>query len=344
LRTTSEGERATRGPQRDELVFRPGDMPPLFGDTAAALIVDDDEQMGAVLSRLLGREGYRCTIASNAADARAFASATDFAIALVDVMMPDESGLELAADMLSHHRDLAVVMVTGVDDPGLADLALESGAYGYVVKPFQFNQLLISVADAGRRRCLEIARRVYEQRLERRVDEQAADLDEARTRLEEMTPAAEDLGDAPTGASRAGAVAAADAVEREPSPPRTVLYVDDNAVNVELLKRILQRRPEVALLTATHGETGLELARAHQPALVLLDLNLPKMSGREVLLRLKAEPETAAIPVVIVSGDATPSNVGALKAAGATDYLTKPYRIKEVLAIIDSTAPSNTVD
>jgi CheY-like chemotaxis protein len=119
-----------------------------------------------------------------------------------------------------------------------------------------------------------------------------------------------------------------------------VLYIDDNLVNVELVKRVLRRRPEVILLTATHGKTGLELARDHQPTLVLLDLDLPEMSGQEVLLRLRAHPETAAIPVVIVSGDATPSNVKALKAAGATDYLTKPYRVKELLAIIDSTAPS----
>lgn len=63
------------------------------------------------------------------------------------------------------------------------------------------------------------------------------------------------------------------------------------------------------------------------------------MSGQEVLLRLRAEPETTAIRVVIVSGDATPANVDTLKAAGATDYLTKPYQIKDVLAVIASTAP-----
>ena len=148
------------------------------------------------------------------------------------------------------------------------------------------------------------------------------------------------LGDAPPVSGRAAAVASADTRERDPSPPRTVLYVDDNLVNVALLERILQRRPEVTLLTATDGRAGLELARVHQPALVLLDLNLPEMSGQEVLLRLRAEPETAAIPVVIVSGDATPANVDALKAAGATDYLTKPYHVKEVLAVIDKTAPS----
>ena len=147
------------------------------------------------------------------------------------------------------------------------------------------------------------------------------------------------LGDAPPRAGRAASFASSGADERDPSP-RTVLYVDDNLVNVALLERILQRRPEVTLLTATDGRTGLELARVHQPALVLLDLNLPEMSGQEVLLRLRAEPETAAIPVVIVSGDASPANVDALKAAGATDYLTKPYHVKQVLAVIDKTAPS----
>ena len=94
-------------------------------------------------------------------------------------------GLELVEDMLAEHRDLAVVMVTGVDDPALAELALESGASGYIVKPFTANQVLITVANAGRLRCLEIERRVHEARLERRLDEQEADLDEARLLLKE---------------------------------------------------------------------------------------------------------------------------------------------------------------
>jgi DNA-binding NtrC family response regulator len=175
-----------RGRVRDDLHFRPGEMPRLFGDTAAALIVDDDEQSAQLLDRLLSREGYHCTLASDAAQARARLAEREFAVALVDVMMPGESGLELVDDMLDQHADLAVIMVTGVDDPSIAELALESGVYGYVVKPYQLNQLLITVANAGRRRCLEMARRMYQQRLERRLDEQAADLDEALTRLKEV--------------------------------------------------------------------------------------------------------------------------------------------------------------
>jgi PAS domain S-box-containing protein len=183
--STSESDGETRRSMRSSLRFRPGEMPPLFGDTAAALIVDDDAQLARVLARLLGKVGYECTLAANSAEARRCLSERRFALALIDVMMPGESGLELVEDMLAAHPDLAVVMVTGVDDPVLAELALESGAYGYVVKPFSPSQVLITVENASRLRCLEIERRVHLEQLERRLGEQEADLDEALTLLKE---------------------------------------------------------------------------------------------------------------------------------------------------------------
>jgi DNA-binding response OmpR family regulator len=146
-------------------------MPAIFGDTAAALIVDDDEDVARVLMRLLSTEGYECTWAAAGAEARAFLAEGKYALALVDVMMPDETGLELVDWMLAEHEDLAVVMVTGLDDPRIAELALESGVHGYVVKPFQRGQLLITVAMAGRQRCLEIERRLYHERVEQRRDD-----------------------------------------------------------------------------------------------------------------------------------------------------------------------------
>jgi DNA-binding NtrC family response regulator len=169
----------------DELVFRPGRMPPLFGDTAAILVVDDDKTVADLIRLVLEDDGYLCTMAASAADARARVAEAEFAVALVDVMMPGESGLELAADLLRDHPDLAVVIVTGVDDPEIAQLAIQSGAYGYIVKPFRNTELQITVANAGRRRCLEIERRTYERRLEQRLVEQAADLEEALLRLKE---------------------------------------------------------------------------------------------------------------------------------------------------------------
>ena len=169
-------------------LYRPGDMPPLYGDTAAVLIVDDDEQLTEFLRRLLEREGYRCTVASSATSARARLAEHDFAIVLVDIKMPGENGLDLVADLLDKYPTVAVVMMTVVSDARVAETALESGVYGYLVKPFQPGQVLITVANAGRRRCLEIERSLYERSLEVRLDEQAADLDDALRQLKEATP------------------------------------------------------------------------------------------------------------------------------------------------------------
>lgn len=131
---------------------------------------------------------------------------------------------------------------------------------------------------------------------------------------------------------------------RARGPARSVLVVEDNPSNIKLVETILADRPAVTLLVATEGGRALELALERQPALVLLDLNLPDMSGREVLQRLRGDDRTSEIPVVIVSADATPGEIERLLAAGADGYLTKPFDIDAFLAIIDgSTTASPTV-
>jgi CheY-like chemotaxis protein len=122
---------------------------------------------------------------------------------------------------------------------------------------------------------------------------------------------------------------------------RTVLYVEDNPTNVLLVERILALRPAAQLLVATRGEAGFDLALSRRPDLILLDLHLPDMNGEELLSRLQAEPLTRHIPVVVVSADAMADNIARLRAAGAVDYLTKPFDLGELLAVVDSvpTAP-----
>jgi PAS domain S-box-containing protein len=166
-------------------VFRPGEMLPMFGDTAAVLVVDDDEFTCEILSRLLVGDGFDCTVAANATEARTRLAERKFALALVDVRLPGESGLELVSTIFEDNPDLAVVMVSGLDDPSLADLALQSGATGYVVKPFLASQVLITVRNASRQRCLEILGRVHLNRLHHLVTEQAADLEEALISIKE---------------------------------------------------------------------------------------------------------------------------------------------------------------
>ena len=114
-----------------------------------------------------------------------------------------------------------------------------------------------------------------------------------------------------------------------------VLYIEDDLVNFTLVERILEFRPELKLLHAVKGETGIELAGIHLPKLILLDLNLPDMHGAEVLERLQSEPRTALVPVVVLSADATPSQIERLLTAGARNYLTKPFDIDPFLAVVD---------
>jgi CheY-like chemotaxis protein len=114
-----------------------------------------------------------------------------------------------------------------------------------------------------------------------------------------------------------------------------VLYIEDDPVNFTLVERILEFRPALKLMHARTGEDGVELAQAHQPKLILLDLNLPDMHGSEVLRQLQHQPATAKVPVVVLSADATPSQIERLLTAGARNYLTKPFDIDPFLAVVD---------
>jgi PAS domain S-box-containing protein len=115
----------------------------------------------------------------------------------------------------------------------------------------------------------------------------------------------------------------------------TVLYIDDNLANLELVEEILAHRPDVTTVTATDGRTGIELARETHPDLVLLDLHLPDMGGEEALACLKRDPVTHAIPVVVISADPDFVTIERVRAAGARDYLTKPFDVSLFLRLVD---------
>jgi signal transduction histidine kinase/ActR/RegA family two-component response regulator len=115
----------------------------------------------------------------------------------------------------------------------------------------------------------------------------------------------------------------------------TVLHIEDNLANVELVERVLAQRPDVTVVPAMQGRMGVELARRHHPVLILLDLNLVDLPGVEVLQILRDDPATADIPVAIVSADAMPRQVQRLMSSGAVAYLTKPIDIHKLLELVD---------
>lgn len=115
----------------------------------------------------------------------------------------------------------------------------------------------------------------------------------------------------------------------------TVLYIEDNLPNIKLMKRIFQRHPELRLLTAQDGSSGLRALKQERPDLVMLDLHLPDQGGEQILARIKADPMTQATPVIIVSADATGEQFDKAMAAGADDFITKPIDLARLFEVLN---------
>lgn len=140
------------------------------------LVVDDEEKVRLLLSRILRRAGYNVALASDAAQARDMMARDPFDVILCDLTMPGESGMDLARWTIDTYPETAVVIVSVLSDPQMADRALEMGVYGYIPKPFSPETILINVAGALRRRGLEAENRKYREDLEQLVKERTADL------------------------------------------------------------------------------------------------------------------------------------------------------------------------
>jgi CheY-like chemotaxis protein len=115
----------------------------------------------------------------------------------------------------------------------------------------------------------------------------------------------------------------------------TVLYIEDNPINTMLVERILRARPGVRFGSAPDGRTGLDRADRMRPDLVLLDLELPDISGEQVLAELGTSAATRDIPVIVISGDIDPAVHRRTLASGARFFLVKPYDVTDLLRAVD---------
>jgi len=136
---------------------------------ARILVVDDEPHMREFISRLARNEGYICTTAADGQEASELLADIPFELLICDIAMPGKNGLELLQEINAEPHDLAVIMVTAKDDRQTAMETLDMGAYGYVIKPFLCNELVINIANALRRRELEIAHRHHQEELEKQV-------------------------------------------------------------------------------------------------------------------------------------------------------------------------------
>ena len=133
------------------------------------------------------------------------------------------------------------------------------------------------------------------------------------------------------------------------TPLRTLLYVEDNPANLELVEQLIARRTDLRLLSAADGNLGIEFARAYRPEVILMDINLPGMSGIDAMKILRADPSTAHIPIIALSANAVPRDIAKGLEAGFLNYLTKPIKVNEFMDALDvaldsaKTAPRRAV-
>ena len=117
----------------------------------------------------------------------------------------------------------------------------------------------------------------------------------------------------------------------------TLLYVEDNPANMHLVKELIaHHRPDLRFLGAEDGARGIELARIHQPSVILMDINLPGISGIEALKMLRVDPATKHIPVLALSANAMPRDIEKGLHAGFFRYLTKPINVDEFMRALDA--------
>ena len=115
----------------------------------------------------------------------------------------------------------------------------------------------------------------------------------------------------------------------------TVLLVEDNPANMTLVQELIARRPDLHLLCAANGRLGIELARSGRPEVILMDINLPGISGTDAMKILQADPATASIPIIALSANAIPRDIELALAAGFFNYLTKPIKVGEFMDALD---------
>src|SRR5216110_885867 len=160
--------------------------PPAAGDRTSVLVVDDEDGIRQALTRFLTRLGYQVQAAPNAKDALDLQSKHHPQAMLCDIRMPDTSGVELLPKVLAQDPDLAVLMLTAIDEPRTAIECLKLGAYDYLIKPVDLEELELSLQHALRQRQLEVDRRELEQWLAREVAVRTRELEERSVAIEEV--------------------------------------------------------------------------------------------------------------------------------------------------------------
>lgn len=283
-----------------------GRFDPIDPPGATLLYIDDNDANIALVERLMAlRPNVQLFTSSRGEPGIAMAKQYRPDLILLDVHLPDLTGYEvlqlLRADPAT--SDIPIVMLSADATEWQINRFRDAGSNDYLTKPLDLKRLL-SVLDVHF----------------------ANGRDPASEQADASSQSGEPVVVRATTPARARPVKLRNA---------TLLYIEDAVANIQLVERLLLRVPEVHLITSQLGSLGVELAQQHLPDLILLDAWLPDLHGLHVLRLLRDDPRTAAIPVVMLSADVDVRQISRLRAAGANDYLTKPFDLHQLLRILE---------
>jgi len=322
------------------------------------LIVDDQEANVLLLERMLASAGYTSvTSTTNPLEVCALHLKNRYDLILLDLQMPGMDGFQVMEglkeiepqDMLlelsmKHQFQviegleeiepggyLPVIVITA--HPGHKLRALQSGARDFISKPFELAEVLARVRNMLEVRLLHMETKNYINALEQKVMEVEVNRELIRRQSDEVKRLYDKI--VSMEGSDAAAVALAQAHQPRGAGLRTLLYVEDNPADLKLVQQIIARHPGMRLLTAVNGKSGIEIARASQPEVIMMDINLPDISGYKAMEILRSDPSTTHIPVIALSVNAMPLNVESGEEAGFFRYLTKPIKVDRLMEALE---------
>ncbi|MDO8311763.1 MAG: response regulator [Sideroxyarcus sp.] len=293
------------------------------------LIVDDKKSTVLLLERMLRGVGYvsiESTMDPN--EVCALHRKNRYDLILLDLQMPDMDGFQVMEALKEIETDgyLPVLVITA--HPGHKQQAFQAGAKDFISKPFELAEVLARVSNMLEMRLLHMESKNYIKAMEQKVREVEASRDLIRRQSDEVKR----LHDKIVSIEGGDAAGLAQPQAPRAGPLHTVLYVEDSPADLKMIGQLLiVRRPDIRLLTAVNGNSGIEMARVSQPEVILMDINLPDINGFKALEILQADPATAHIPVIALSANALPLNIASGLEAGFFRYLTKPLKVDELM-------------
>jgi CheY-like chemotaxis protein len=299
---------------------------------AKILIVDDKKSTVLLIERMLRGVGYdSITSTMDPFEVSELHRSNRFDLIMLDLQMPDMDGFQVMQALQKIETDdyLPVLVLTA--HPGHKQHALQAGAMDFISKPFELSEVLARVHNMLELRLLHLETKRHIKTLEKnaREVEVGRELiqrqnDEVK-RLQEKIDALERIDAAKSSQTQVPRAA------RQP----TLLNIEDNPADMKLVEKIIARHPSMRLLSAVNGITGIEMARTSRPDVILMDINLPDVSGFKALEVLRSDPATAHIPVIALSVNASPINIESGLKAGFFSYITKPIKVDEFMRALD---------